>query len=394
MAKKYIGTNPLYVKTKDITEIDKIICAELNVGDLVVLEDENGEATKSYRVAKKVMADGMHLVFADTEHVEDVVYAYEDNAWVYDETIETALSKNIIDQIEVRYDELNDRTRFYFPKNVMPVSLWIEDYRAGNDLYFDYSACQLYDINDEEYDTNTTINTTSNNQIVLSLDGHITNKPQNVIYVLTDQLDQETYTFEIEWQKVLKPVKDPNQVKVWDLNDDFENPSAYSNQMKHGDIIVDVANDFAGIIEDIQYFNDNTTLYSLIVAGMSGENPLKLHYNPDTQSFERHELAVGTKLYLHKMVMYDVNNDEYNVDLITTNSQVYTSATIPSITREVVSVQMIFSGDTGGSYIGSNVKGNSSKHLYIDTVEITNNNAIQLVFDFSQAEPEDIVLPL
>jgi len=91
MAKKYIGTNPLYVKTKDITEIDKIICAELNVGDLVVLEDENGEATKSYRVAKKTMADGMHLVFADTEHVEDVVYAYEDNVWVYDETIETEL---------------------------------------------------------------------------------------------------------------------------------------------------------------------------------------------------------------------------------------------------------------------------------------------------------------
>jgi hypothetical protein len=140
MAKKYIGTNPLYVKTKDITEIDKIICAELNVGDLVVLEDENGEATKSYRVAKKTMADGMHLVFADTEHVEDVVYAYEDNVWVYDETKETELGSTEV----VEWDGERNFTTEEYEKLASRKAILVED--LGNEETHTYTL--IYQAND------------------------------------------------------------------------------------------------------------------------------------------------------------------------------------------------------------------------------------------------------
>lgn len=98
MSKKYIGTNPLYVETSDITEIENVICEQLNVGDLVVKTNALGEK-EAYRVSSHTPTS-LSMVYADDEKVIKVSYEKGEQGWVYDETTETELGKSGLEEIE------------------------------------------------------------------------------------------------------------------------------------------------------------------------------------------------------------------------------------------------------------------------------------------------------
>ena len=219
---------PTTYRVDDIENIPNDLCGILKNGDIVVEKADGEEFTY---VVNVINGNTISLVYVDGDWVKQVIYADGE----LDETTETAVGgiteqqvkdlieadKDIINQIEIEYDEDNDLTTFVFPKGVIPVCLYFNEYADEEDLYFDYLNNKLYSFSrDLSEDTSIDFN---NNSLTLYISGDLTNDKVNCLLYLNESGvgNGFLYGFEIAWQNVLKP--QPNGTKLYNHSIKFAN---------------------------------------------------------------------------------------------------------------------------------------------------------------------------
>lgn len=100
--------------------------------------------------------------------------------------------KDVLSQIEFTYDEDNNKSTITLPRYVLPIRMYFENVRGGDNIYFDYTQYELRD------DDNSLVGTISirNEQVSLFIEGDVEKSESDDMtfcYFNSVEVDLNTY---------------------------------------------------------------------------------------------------------------------------------------------------------------------------------------------------------